>query len=81
MEKRCIEPSSPSLTLNCTQNELDLRDCKTSKNFTGEKVVTVIDSRQARLQKIITRYQLFFFSRAPLPFTMTRPLRLPVPAT
>jgi len=25
-----------------------------SKNFTGEKVVTVIDSRQARLQKIIT---------------------------
>ena len=26
----------------------------TSKNFTGEKVVTVIDSRQARLQKIIT---------------------------
>ena len=27
---------------------------KISKNFTGEKVVTVIDSRQARLQKIIT---------------------------
>ena len=26
----------------------------TPKNFTGEKVVTVIDSRQARLQKIIT---------------------------
>ena len=26
----------------------------TSKNFTGEKVVTVIDSRQDRLQKIIT---------------------------
>jgi arginyl-tRNA synthetase len=25
-----------------------------SKNFTGEKVITVIDSRQARLQKIIT---------------------------
>jgi len=25
-----------------------------SKNFTGEKVVTIIDSRQARLQKIIT---------------------------
>jgi arginyl-tRNA synthetase len=25
-----------------------------SKNFTGEKIVTVIDSRQARLQKIIT---------------------------
>ena len=29
-------------------------DDKISKNFTGEKVVTVIDSRQARLQKIIT---------------------------
>ena len=28
--------------------------CSTSHNFTGEKVVTVIDSRQARLQKIIT---------------------------
>ena len=27
---------------------------ESSKNFTGEKVVTVIDSRQARLQKIIT---------------------------
>ncbi|MDF2430095.1 MAG: arginine--tRNA ligase [Nitrosopumilus sp.] len=27
---------------------------KISKNFAGEKVVTVIDSRQARLQKIIT---------------------------
>ncbi len=27
---------------------------KISKNFTGDKVVTVIDSRQARLQKIIT---------------------------
>ncbi|MCH9658600.1 arginine--tRNA ligase [archaeon] len=27
---------------------------KISKNFTGERVVTVIDSRQARLQKIIT---------------------------
>ncbi len=29
-------------------------DDKISKNFTGEKVVTVIDSRQVRLQKIIT---------------------------
>jgi Arginyl-tRNA synthetase len=28
---------------------------KISKNFTGEKVVTVIDSRQARLQKLSLR--------------------------
>ena len=35
------------------QTTLNNRDA-ISQNFTGEKVITVIDSRQARLQKIIT---------------------------
>ena len=35
------------------QSTLDEKD-STSQNFTGDKVITVIDSRQARLQKIIT---------------------------
>ncbi len=42
---------SPSKTL--WQTTLDTAR-PVSKNFTGDKVVTVIDSRQARLQKIIT---------------------------
>jgi arginyl-tRNA synthetase len=40
-----------------------LRESKESKqNFSGEKVITVIDSRQARLQKIITALMTKFTS-------------------
>ncbi|QMU54709.1 MAG: arginine--tRNA ligase [Nitrosopumilus sp.] len=49
--ERYAKEQSTSRTL--WQTTLD-SNCSTSKNFTGEKVVTVIDSRQARLQKIIT---------------------------
>ena len=38
------------------------RDKPNSQNFTGKKVVTVIDSRQARLQKIITALMAKFKS-------------------
>ncbi|QLH03069.1 arginine--tRNA ligase [Nitrosopumilus cobalaminigenes] len=48
-EKYCEQPNSRILW----QTTLD-KTTPVSKNFTGEKVVTVIDSRQARLQKIIT---------------------------
>ncbi len=44
-----VQPNSRILW-QTTLSESD----KISKDFTGEKVVTVIDSRQARLQKIIT---------------------------
>jgi len=49
-EKYEKEQHSSRVLWQTTLKETD----KISKNFTGEKVVTVIDSRQARLQKIIT---------------------------
>ena len=42
------------------QTTLDSND--SSQNFTGQKVITVIDSRQARLQKIITSLMAKFKS-------------------
>lgn len=44
------QPSSSRVLWQTTLNDSN----PVSQNFTGEKVVTVIDSRQARLQKIIT---------------------------
>ena len=44
------QPSSSQVLWQTTLNKSN----PVSQNFTGEKVVTVIDSRQARLQKIIT---------------------------
>ena len=44
-----IQPTSRTLWQTTLINSPE-----TKQNFTGEKVVTVIDSRQARLQKIIT---------------------------
>ncbi len=51
----CYEryPEVQSSDRDLWQTTLDSA-CTASKNFTGDKVVTVIDSRQARLQKIIT---------------------------
>ncbi|MDH3395836.1 MAG: arginine--tRNA ligase [Nitrosopumilus sp.] len=44
------QPSSSRVLWQTTLNKSN----PISQNFTGEKVITVIDSRQARLQKIIT---------------------------
>jgi len=44
------QPSSSRVLWQTTLNKSN----PVSQNFTGEKVITVIDSRQARLQKIIT---------------------------
>lgn len=49
-EKYSIEQPDSRVLWQTTLNQSN----PISKNFTGEKVVTVIDSRQARLQKIIT---------------------------
>jgi len=49
-EKYAPEQPDSRVLWQTTLNQTD----PVSKNFTGEKVVTVIDSRQARLQKIIT---------------------------
>ena len=49
-EKYDKEQSTPRELWQTTLNKSNL----IPKNFTGEKIVTVIDSRQARLQKIIT---------------------------
>jgi len=51
------QPHSRSLW----QTTLDSNN-ESSQNFTGEKVITVIDSRQARLQKIITSLMTEFKS-------------------
>jgi len=52
-----VQPDSQALW----QTTLDSNN-ESNQNFTGEKVITVIDSRQARLQKIITSLMAKFKS-------------------
>jgi len=49
------------LSRDLWQTTLDSND-ESTQNYTGEKVITVIDSRQARLQKIITSLMAKFKS-------------------